>query len=80
MAATDTAAREAIALARRSLEPDPGLAAFIVRDLPETKAAGLTDLAWSLHNHGCSRNDATHILDLLEEYLDGKADHLPDDA
>jgi len=81
MAATDTAAREAIAHARKYLDSDTHLAAYVVRDLPETKAAQLDDLAWAMFfANAVSKNDVVGLLDKLEEYLDGKADHLPDDA
>ena len=40
--------RRAIASARRQLEHDPSLAAYILRDVPEVKALGLDDLAWQM--------------------------------
>lgn len=35
--------------ARRVLDDDSHLANYMLRDLKETKAAGLSDLAWALH-------------------------------
>ena len=61
-------ARRGIELARRSLD-DPTLAAYIVRDLPETKAAGLSDLAWSMARTYCTRDEAEDLLVKLEAYI-----------
>ena len=58
-----------IALARSNLKSDPGLAVFIVRDLPEVEEAGLDDLAWTICRHGCSQDDATDFLDRLEKSI-----------
>jgi len=45
---------EHIALALRLLDRDhdPEMAIYVLRDLPETKAADLSDLAWSLYQGG----------------------------
>lgn len=59
---------ELIAQARKHLHKDPGLSAFIVRDCPEAKELGMTDLLWSLTQYGAHRNDVKPILDKLEEY------------
>jgi hypothetical protein len=64
-------ARETLQLARRHQDSDPDLAVFIVRDLPETEAAGLHDLAWTMQRRDSyvHRNDAKFLLDELETYL-----------
>ena len=62
-------ARRDIALARQQLDDDPMLAAYIVRDLPETKAADLIDLVWSMAQSYCTRDEAEDLLNKLETYL-----------
>ena len=62
-------ARRDIELARHALDEDPMLAAYIVRDLPETKAADLFDLAWSMAQTYCTRDEAEDLLNKLETYL-----------
>jgi hypothetical protein len=69
-------AREILEAARRQVHFDPGLAAFMVRDLPETETAELKDLAWAMHLDGnASKNDAILLLDKLEAYLDRESDN-----
>lgn len=63
-------ARRDIALARQQIDDDPMLAAYIVRDLPETEAAGLSDLAWSMAQTYCTRDEAADLLTKLEAYVD----------
>jgi hypothetical protein len=59
-----------IASARRHLEKyDPDLAVYMVRDLPETKAAGLDDLCWALHHGSATQSEAKDVLDMLEEWV-----------
>jgi len=50
--------------------PDPQLAVYNFRDLPETKAAGLDDLAWALDKGNCSYNDAIGFFEQLIKYLE----------
>ena len=63
-------ARRDIELARHALDEDPMLAAYIVRDLPETEAAGLDALAWSMAQSYCTRDEAANLLTKLEAYVD----------
>jgi hypothetical protein len=57
-----------IAFAKRTMEQDPGLAAFALRDLKVTAHAGLTDLVACLANPGSypHENDVKHILSRIE--------------
>jgi hypothetical protein len=57
-----------IALAKHYLDESPHLANYILRDLPETKAAGLSDLAWGMHRGGCHKNDVLYLIELLEQH------------
>jgi hypothetical protein len=61
--------REAITLARRYVDRDPHLAIYILRDLPEVKAAKLLDLAWAFVNDNVYPNEAKWFVDKLEESL-----------
>ena len=61
--------RKEIELAHCHLDDDPMLAAYIVRDLAETKAAGLDELAWSMAQTYCTRDEAEDLLNKLETYL-----------
>ena len=45
---------------------DTNLAVYIVRDLPETKIAELSDLAWAMYRHGCVVNEVEHLIDSIE--------------
>ena len=65
-------ALEWIAKARKVMETDAHLATYMVRDLPETKAAGLDGLAWAMHREPPSRNDVTFLLNKLEKYIMGE--------
>lgn len=56
---------------RERCQRDPSLAVFMVRDLPETEAAGLKDLAWCLC-YDCHKNDALGFFDMLEAWVDGE--------
>lgn len=60
---------ELIAHARCVLPEDPHLANYIVRDHPDVKRLGLSDLAWSIHREYGHRNDVEYLLDRLEELL-----------
>lgn len=53
--------------ARGVMDSDPGLAAYMVRDLPETRAAGLTELAWTMTREGVHRNDVVWLFELLDK-------------
>jgi len=66
---SDTPLRRALDTARRNLDQDPNLAVFVVRDLPETKAAGLDDLVWAMFKHGTSRREVEQLLDDLDRYV-----------
>jgi len=60
-----------MALARRELaRGEPMAAAYAVLDLPETIAADLNDLAYSLSKHGGSLLEAEGLLNALEEATD----------
>ena len=64
-------ARSAIEQAKRYLDTDPHMANYVLRDLPETKAADLSDWAWAAHKSGnVHRNDVLGLIEYLEEYLD----------
>jgi hypothetical protein len=45
---------------------DTNLAVYIVRDLPATKDAGLSDLAWSMYRHGCVASEVENLIDSIE--------------
>ena len=60
---------EIIRKARTYLEKDHGLALFMVRDLVVTKNAGLSDLAWSMHQNYCVRSEVEWLLNELEAHL-----------
>ena len=62
-----------MALARRELaRGEPMAAAYAVLDLPETIAADLNDLAWSLSQYGGAAREVEGLLNALEEATDGK--------
>ncbi len=51
-------------------ENSPGMAAFILRDLPEVAEADLSDYAWALTSDPyLSKNDVLYLIELLEDYL-----------
>lgn len=59
----------AIAAARRQLDDDrPSLAAYFLRDLPDTERLGLRDLAWAMASWDAypHRNDVLYLIDELE--------------
>lgn len=56
-----------LANVRGHMDRDPGLAAFMVRDMPQTRAAGALNLAWALTREGAHRNDVDWLLKLLEK-------------
>ena len=61
---------DTIAAARRQLDQyDPDLAVYMVRDLPETKAAGLTDLCWAMYHGSIVCSEARDVLDTLEAWV-----------
>lgn len=49
---------------------DPSLIAYILRDNPEIKEAGLSEVAWFLSKHedGCAYQDVAGLLDDLEKW------------
>lgn len=52
---------------------DAQIAAMILRDLPEVKAADLSDLAWAIYQDGSAhKNDVLGLIEHLEKYLDIK--------
>ncbi len=58
--------RDAIALAQRDMDAgDYQLAAFVLRDLPETAARGLDGLAWAMSQESPSRNDVLYLIEQL---------------
>ena len=60
--------RKAIEQSRRYLDNhDPYMAAFVLRDLEDTKFLGLTSLAWAMDKAiSLSRNDVEFLIELLE--------------
>lgn len=71
-------ALKSIASARRQIKTDPQLAAYIVRDLPETKEAGLLDLYWAMCQGNPVASEAEWLLDELEKFLEGKDEQRTD--
>jgi len=67
----------AIKQARDYLDEDHTLSVFVVRDLQVTKAAGLSDLAWAMHQNYCVRSEVEWLLDELEEYLRSELNEKP---
>ena len=63
---------EHIALARQFLAKyNPEMANYVLRDLPETEAAGLSELAWAGDQDGSlHENDVLYLIEKLEAYLD----------
>ena len=61
---------DAIETARRFLEEgDCATAVFVLRDLPDTAAAGLSDLAWAMSKDGCvSRNDVLYLIESIHAH------------
>ena len=58
----------AIQLAHRLLaDGDAEGANYALRDLPETKKAGLDDLSWAMHQGGCGKNDVLYLISQLEK-------------
>ncbi len=48
------------------------LANYMLRDLSATKAAGLGDLSWAIHEGGSiHKNDVLGLIEYLEKYLNG---------
>ena len=68
-------AKELIELAKIELSKGNAdsvhLANYILRDLDEVKDAGLTDLAWAIHQGTPHRNDVLGLIERLENYLKG---------
>lgn len=58
-----------IASVREHVERDPGLAVYVVRDLPATERAELTDLAWAYCQYRATRGEVTALLDGLEAFI-----------
>lgn len=63
--------------ARRQMDDDPSLSVYMIRDLQETKDAGLADVAYELAKSYCPRQDAEWLLDALEKHVQGAS---PDKA
>ena len=63
--------QEIIDSARRHLDTDPSICAWIVRELPMTLDAGMNDLAWAMtkDNAYVHKNDAVYLLDELEKFI-----------
>ncbi len=62
---------ETIAWAKKTMEADPHLANYGLRDTQEIKDAGLSDLAWTTHQDGyVTKNDVLYVIEKLEEYLE----------
>ena len=62
--------KRVIESARRQLDRDPHLANFMLRDLPEVKELGLSELAWAMHRDGSlSKNDVLGLIEGLEAAL-----------
>ena len=61
------------ALVATSIDTDPSLAAYILRDTPEISAYGLRDLAWVMARNDsyCHKNDVLGLLEFLEERMNG---------
>lgn len=66
--------KDNIALARRFLdnEHDPIMANYVLRDLQETKDAGLSDIAWAIDRGMACHNDVVYLIEQLEEHLANK--------
>ena len=64
--------KEALADARKRLAngDEPSLVAYMLRDWPETEAAGLFSLAWVLATGYPHRNDVLFLIENLEAYID----------
>lgn len=59
-----------IAMAHRFINRNEhDLAVFTLRDLPETEAACLKDLAWAYFKDGCTSREAYELVKDLERYL-----------
>jgi len=60
--------RRAIEKAKRYLaEHDIELAVFTLRDLPEAREEGLTDLLWTMSQGNAVKADVEYIIKQLEE-------------
>ncbi len=60
-----------IEASKKYLDTDPHLANFMLRDLNITKEAGLSDLAWAMHNDGSlHKNDVLFLIELLEKHIE----------
>lgn len=44
---------------------DPGMAAYVLRDLAITEQAELTDLMWAAYRHGCVHSDIQPVVKTL---------------
>jgi len=60
-----------IETARRLASEDPATAAIVLRDLPESIAAGINDMLWLLcrDENYPSKNDVLGVIEDLEEWL-----------
>ena len=68
MNALSQSSKDAIETARRFLASyDVQTAAHVLRDLPEIKERGLTDLAWAMTKDAyISKNDVLYLIEKLE--------------
>lgn len=59
---------EAIRQARKFMRKgEPHIANYVLRDLPETEDAALSDLSWAMHRDGnVSNNDVEYLIQELE--------------
>ena len=53
--------------ALRTVEEDPHLAIYILRDRPEVVAAGLADLAWIMSRETPHTNDVLYFIERLRK-------------
>lgn len=48
---------------------DHELALYMVRDLQVTRDAKLSDLAWAMYRHSCTKSEVEWLVDKLETHL-----------
>jgi len=64
--------QETIAWAKKTMDEDPHLANYGLRDCQEVKDAGLNDLVWSMHRGNVHRNDVVFLIEKLEAHLEAR--------
>lgn len=68
-------ARTAIETARKFADQhETRLGWFVLRDLEATELAGLSDLAWSGHEHGVTLGELRWFIGELERFLSANTD------